>query len=123
MLTASFTAEILNRALNQEGSTLRLFINARRPCARDFAAQYEELEGHGYRPKIIPARAWRIVEGEPSTASAPIAQFKFSSAPPLIYGLFLTRGSALLWAERLPEPWLMINAADTLEIVPSIYSR
>lgn len=118
MMSSGTTVDLL-RSLLSSGCTLRLFANNVTPTALSKPTDFKE-PGNGYLPEPIYPNQWVIREGVPCEASTAPTAFKFNAPGGTIFGLYLTRGEKLLWAERFKEPQQLINQNDQLEVNPVI---
>jgi hypothetical protein len=114
----------LDKYLNDENLTLKLFSNNIVPGEGDTAASYTEVAGGGYASKTLVAGSWTITPGDPSFGLYLIQIFGFTgptNAPGTIYGYFVVDASNVLrWAERLPAanvPFTPI-AGSSIRITP-----
>ena len=94
------------------GTTLRLFTNDRAPKDGDSSDDYKEPDS-GYRPIGLHDSDWKLT-GDKAAASA--QRFEFTGKGQEIRGWFLTKGSVLIHAERMKEPFLPRIAGDWLEV-------
>ncbi len=94
------------------GTTLRLFTNDRAPKDGDSSDDYKEPDS-GYRPIGLHDSDWKLTGDK---AAASVQRFSFTGRGQEIRGWFLTKGSVLIHAERMKEPFLPRIAGDWLEV-------
>ena len=124
---------LLQRALGNapsENAVLKLYVNDLTPVAASTAGVFTEMTGHAYAPKTLAAANWVVLQsagsggGYSTTAVASYAQqtwsFLADTAPTTIYGYFVVGATTgqLLWAERMPNPYIVENDGDVLKITP-----
>lgn len=113
---------------------LRLYVNNKTPALPDAVADYVEMSGHGYAPKMLVASSWSFQAASagtntPGVALAPEQVFGFTAAgggPIDVYGyLIVGLTSGKLWgAERFGDgPYRVANAGDDIRITPTVKLR
>lgn len=112
----------LRRTL-EDGVVMRLFTNNHMPTRRDTVDDYDELDGHGYEPIMIPEHAWTF---ETDRASALCRQQKWvlqEGERTLVYGYYLTHKSdgRLIEASRFADgPYALEAAFDQVKAQPRL---
>ena len=118
---------LLQRALGNtptENAVLKLFTNDYTPLATSAAGNFTEMTGHAYAAKTLSAANWVAISdaGGVAVASYPQQSWTFTAdtAPITIYGYFVVGATTgqLLWAERMPNPYVVENDGDVLKITP-----
>lgn len=111
-----------------EALLVRLFANDHVPARDDAAADYVELEGHGYRAERVAPGDWRIRRGDDGwTAEAAVAEWTFQEGYPAeVFGYVVLGESSgdVYWAERftperhgLAAPLIVHLAGERLRVV------
>ena len=93
---------ILRRILDQD-LILGLYVNSKTPSLSDVAANYTEMVGLGYTPKILAAEGWIYLPEIPAKAIYPAQTWTWQAGGPIkVYGYFILQAldRLLLWAER-----------------------
>lgn len=97
---------VLDKYVDEEVLTLKLFSNNVVPAETDTAATYTEVTGGGYSSKALAAGSWTVTPGNPSVATYAQQIFAFTgptTAPGTIYGYYVVDVlNVLRWAERFP---------------------
>ena len=118
---------LLQRALGNspsENAVLKLFTNDYTPLATSAEGNFTEMTGHAYAAKTLATSNWAVVSDSNGTAVASYPQqiwtFMADTGPTTMYGYFVVGATTgqLLWAERMPNPYVVENDGDVLKITP-----
>ena len=97
----------LEKYLEEEDLTLKLYSNNVVPAESNTAASFTEVSGGGYASKTLDKDNWTITSGAPSFGSYAAQDFTFTGvtdAPGTIYGYYVVDAANVLrWAERFSE--------------------
>lgn len=115
------------RAVGGNNLTVRLFTNNITPAITDHFATYEEASGGGYVSKVLTMGNWLVGTNPDNTAKATYMTeqiWTFTGAiscAKTIYGYYITDAdSQLLWAEKIPTPFIPGTTGLTLKATPVI---
>jgi len=123
---------ILN-AIPQEDLVVHLYTNDRDPDAyrEDEVREYVEMDGMGYRPKVLKGSSWSLLAGPPPRGMYAEQSWVFTGGRrQLIHGYFCTweQTGILAWAEMFksegkPDPRLIRVNNDEIRVIPKFALR
>lgn len=109
---------------------LRLFSNDAEPHRRQIATEFVEADFPGYAPIALPDAAWAEAGTDPVTLACPKQTFTLTAdlpVPAKVYGHYLTRGEAVVWAERGVDangrPRKLEVAHSRVEVTPTLVEK
>lgn len=124
------TSTALNylQILLAESLTLHLYLNDRKPTAKDTASDYREPSGAGYAPIPLNQLNWEFeMEDDLPSATYPKQSWTFLGRVGKVYGYFVTRmGGSIAWIERFededgkPDPVEIRNIGFELNVTPKL---
>lgn len=103
------------------GLTLRLFINDAVPG--EGLVKFTEANGAGYMPLTLVDSQWAISRKDKVwAANYPAQTFLFNGPLGKVYGVYLTRGSLIVAAERFSDgPYDITLLGDKIQVPVTIY--